>query len=462
MIALFIICGLGILAMLSEIFKFKQLLFPVVMLGILGALGANIMEWCEPVSISYFENMISFTKPALVFSSIILVTALFWFVLANEYFKQGTHLVDHYALVLFSISGAMILTAFTNMATLFLGIEIMSIPLYILAASQKNDAGSNEAGYKYLIMGAFSSGFLLFGITLVYGATASFDLATIKTIVDGHAEEMPNFFYVGVVLILVVMLFKISVAPFHFWAPDVYEGSPTLITALMSTVVKTAAFAALITLFLMTFQAVHDMLVPILSAVIAFSLVLSNITAARQSSLKRMLAYSSISQASFMLMVILANNNLNMSLDAIVYYSLAYSLGSLVAFGILYHIALKNNNEFDSFKGLLKHNPTLAILMTISMLSLAGIPVTAGFFAKYFVFVTLLDATNIWVMVVAILSAAIGASYYLKVIITMFTDSDKPKEVTIPKSHMAVFILCTILIVALGAVPGIMLELFQF
>lgn len=462
MIALFIICGLGILAMISEILKFKQLLFPVVILGVAGALVANVLEWNNPVSISYFENMISFTKPSLVFSSVILVTVLLWFVLAREYFEKGLHLVDHYVLVLFSISGAMILTAFTNMATLFLGIEILSIPLYILAASQKHNAASNEAGFKYLIMGAFSSGFLLFGITLVYGATASFDLGTIKTVIDANAENLPGFFYVGVVMILVVMLFKISVAPFHFWAPDVYDGSPTLITALMSTVVKTAAFAALIVLFLVTFQSVSEVWTPILASVIAISLVISNITAARQSSVKRMLAYSSISQASFMLMVILANNNLNMSFDALLYYSLAYSLGSLVAFGILYHVAKNSDNEFESFKGLLKRSPAAAICMTIAMLSLAGIPITAGFFAKYFVFVTLLDTTNVWLMVIAILSAAVGATYYLKVIITMFTDSDKTSEVSIGKSHMAIFILCTLLMVALGAVPGVVTELFGF
>src|ERR1700753_4185214 len=198
---LFIISGLGILAMLAEIFKFKRALYPLVLIGILAAFVANFMEFNNNMSIEQFNNMIRFDNVSLAFSGVILITAFFWFILSNEYFNTETSLADHFSLVLFAITGALILTAYSNMTTLFLGIEIMSIPLYVLAASKKKDMRSNEAGFKYLIMGSFASAFLLFGIALIYGATGSFDLMTIHSYITTHsAEGLPLFFYVGVVM----------------------------------------------------------------------------------------------------------------------------------------------------------------------------------------------------------------------------------------------------------------------
>ncbi|MGE0567571.1 MAG: NADH-quinone oxidoreductase subunit N, partial [Bacteroidia bacterium] len=238
-----IISALGVVAMLAEVFKFKKLLLPLLLIGILAAYVMNYMEWQTPYSISYFENMISFDKVSLAFSGVILITLFFWLILASQAYKEKSYMVDHFALVMFATVGALMLTSFKNMTTLFLGIEILSIPLYVLAASNKDDIKSNEAGFKYLIMGSFASAFLLFGIALIYGATGSFDLATIKAYIINNQANLPSFFYVGVIFMLIAMCFKVSAAPFHFWAPDVYQGSPTIITALMSTVVKTAAFA---------------------------------------------------------------------------------------------------------------------------------------------------------------------------------------------------------------------------
>ena len=170
---LFIISGLGIIAMLAEIFKFKKLVYPIVIVGILAALGLNMTEWNNNMSISVFNNMIVFDNFALAFSGVILVVAFFWFIIAQDYFSTKSNVVDYMALLLFALTGALILTAYKNMTTLFLGIEIMSIPLYVLAASNKDDVNSNEAGYKYLILGSFATGFLLFGIALIYGATGN-------------------------------------------------------------------------------------------------------------------------------------------------------------------------------------------------------------------------------------------------------------------------------------------------
>lgn len=460
---LLIISGLGILAMLAEIFKFKKLLLPIVLLGIVAAFAFNFLEWNNGFTISYFDNMISFDKIALAFSGIIIATAFFWFILANDYFDDETSVVDHVSLVLFALVGALMLTAFKNMTTLFLGIEIMSIPLYVLSASQKKNVKSNEAGFKYLIMGSFASGFLLFGIALVYGASGTFDIMKIREYININTGNLPMFFYVGVVMMLIAMCFKVSAAPFHFWAPDVYEGSPTLITTLMSTVVKTAAFAAFLRLFMIGFSGVSEMWTGILAGVVALSLVIANFSAAMQRNVKRMLAYSSISHAAFMLMVILANTRSNMSIDAILYYAFAYSIGSVAAFGIVYNVTKNGNEGIEAFNGLAKRNPSLALCMTVAMLSLAGIPVTSGFFAKYFVFTAMIATSYKWLLILAVLTSAVGAYYYLKVIIAMYFRSQETTEpVVISKSNVFVITVTSAIILAIGIMPGLIAEMFKF
>jgi NADH-quinone oxidoreductase subunit N len=459
---LFIISGLGVLAMLAEIFKFKKLLYPLVLIGILAAYVTNFMEWNNNTNIELFANMMRFDNVALAFSGVILVTAFFWFILANDYFEQD-HVTDHFALVLFALVGAIMLTGFSNMTTLFLGIEILSIPMYVLAASRKRDLASNEAGFKYLIMGSFASGFLLFGIALIYGATGSFDLMAIRSFISQAQGDLPAFFYAGVLMVLVAMLFKVSAAPFHFWAPDVYEGSPTVITALMSTIVKTAAFAAFMRLFLVVFGGVNESWSMVLAVVIALSLVVSNITAATQQSVKRMLAYSSISHAAFMLMAILANQRGMASVSAILYYSLAYSVGSIAAFTVLYNVSkAKDNANIEAFNGLGKRHPFMAACMVVAMLSLAGIPITAGFFAKYFIFSVMIGTTFKWLIILAILTSAVGVYYYFKVIIAMyFKEENGEQEVKMETSHVLLLALTTIFTLALGIVPKYVIEIFS-
>ncbi len=453
----FIISGLGILAMLAEIFKFKKLLYPIVLIGILAAYVANFMEFNNNMSIEVFNNMIRFDNMAVAFSGVIIITAFFWFILANDYFSTENSVADHFALVLFALTGGIMLTAFTNMTTLFLGIEILSIPLYVLAASKKGDMKSNEAGFKYLIMGSLASAFLLFGIALIYGATGTFDLMQMRAkISEGN---LPMFFYAGVILMLVAMCFKVSAAPFHFWAPDVYEGSPTVITALMSTVVKTAAFAAFIRLFLVGFGGVSQTWAAALAGVIALSLVISNITAASQSNVKRMLAYSSISHAAFMLMAILAFNA-DMSIKAILYYSLAYSIGSIASFTVLYHVGKNGNESFDAFNGLSKRNPMIALGMLISMLSLAGIPVTAGFFAKYYIFTAMIGTSYKWLLILAILTSCVGVYYYFKVIIAMYFKKPETEEpVAFEMSHALLLGITTVVTLVLGLLPDLIVKM---
>jgi len=457
-----IISGLGVLAMLAEIFKFKKYLYAIVLIGVLGAYVANFVEWGQLTNgeaVTFldrvfvkFSNMIRFDGVALAFSGVIIITAFFWFIMANDYFSNEQTQADHFSLVLFALTGALMLTAFSNMTTLFLGVEILSIPLYVLAASKKGDVKSNEAGFKYLIMGSLASAFLLFGIALVYGATGSFNLITIGAAVSGGA--MPVFFYAGVMMILVAMCFKVSAAPFHFWAPDVYEGSPTVITALMSTIVKTAAFAAFMRLFLGCFGNAIDTWGWVLGAVIALSLFISNITAAAQSNVKRMLAYSSISHAAFMLMAILANAPGLTSVKVILYYSLAYSIGSIAGFTVLYQVSKKGDESFEAFNGLAKRNPMMALGMLIAMLSLAGIPITAGFFAKYYVFTALIATSYKWLLILAVLTSCVGGYYYFKVIIAMYFKKSQTEEpLPFEMSHALLLGITSIVTIVLGLMP---------
>ncbi|MDI9341301.1 MAG: NADH-quinone oxidoreductase subunit N [Sediminibacterium sp.] len=463
MLSLFIVSGLGVLAMLAEIFKFKKYVFPIVLGGLIGALGALYMEWQTPKSYALFDNMIVFDKMALAFSGVIIVTAFFWFIFANDYFEEESNVVDHTALVLFALTGALMLTAFKNMTTLFLGVEIMSIPLYVLAASKKRYLASNEAGFKYLIMGSFASGFLLFGIALIYGATGSFDIAEIRQYLTDNAGTVPSFFIAGVVMMLVAMLFKVSAAPFHFWAPDVYQGAPTVITALMSTIVKTAAFIAILKLFMIGFSGAATVWSGVLAAVIALSLIIANFTAAVQSNVKRMLAYSSISHAAFMLMVVLANVRSNASVSGILYYSLAYSIGSIAAFTVFYNVSRNGNETVEGFNGLAKRNPLLAACMTVAMLSLAGIPVTSGFFAKYFVFTTLIGTEYKWLLILAVLTSAVGVYYYFKIIIAMyFKNAETTEPVFFETSNKLVVIITTLITLIIGFIPDVITGLFVY
>ena len=456
-----VISALGILAMLAEVLKFKKMLLPLVTLGLLAAFGLNYMEWNQPFTISYFDNMIRFDQVGLAFSGVLIITVLFWFFLSNSHYQEKTFKVDHYALVLFALTGGLMLTAFTNMTTLFIGVEIMSIPLYVLAASSKQDIHSNEAGFKYLIMGAFASAILLFGIALIYGASGTFDLNEIRTYIAGNSDNLPSFFYAGVVMMLIAMTFKVSAAPFHFWAPDVYQGAPTLITALMSTVVKTAAFAAFMRLFMVGFAGVSDMWTNILIVVVAASLIIANVTAAVQANVKRVLAYSSISHAAFMLMVILANIQSNLSVNIILYYSLAYSIGSITAFGVLNKVTTYGNESFDAFNGLAKRSPLIAVCMTIAMLSLAGIPVTAGFFAKYYVFTAMMNTPYKWLLILAVLTSAVGVYYYFKVIIAMYFKKSE-SESALQADGLSVFVITVTAFITLviGLMPSLIAEMF--
>lgn len=454
--ALILLSSLGVIALLAEIFSFKKLLYPLVLLGLIITFTLNICDW-NAANNTYY-NMLRFDNYATAFTSVIIVIAFLWFLMAEGFFKEETSLTDHYALVLFALVGAVIMVSYTNMTMLFLGIEILSIPMYILAGSRKDDLSSNEAAFKYLIMGAFATGFLLFGIALIYGATGSFDLSEIKDAVMTNAGNLSSIFYVGVLLMLVGMAFKVSAVPFHFWAPDVYQGAPTYITAFMATIVKTAAFAAFLRLFSTTFMSAGSTWMHVVWVMAALTLLVGNITAVVQTSTKRMLAYSSVAHAGYMLLALLAGNGYSNS--AILFYATAYSIGSIATFCIVSIVAnAKDSDGVDSFNGLAKTNPMLALVMTIALLSLAGIPPTAGFFAKYYIFTSAFMAGNPGLVLIAIIASLVGVYYYFRLIIAMYFKESSDEAIAVESNHKLLLVVIAIAIIALGLFPDFIIRL---
>ena len=455
--AVYILSGLGLFSLLSEIFNFRKILFPVVLLGLLASAAVVILDW--NTSISHYSNMLTFDNYAVAFSAVISLIAFLWFMMSRDYFENNTHVTDHFALVLFSLVGAVFMVSYTNLAMLFLGIEILSISLYILAGSKMKDLSSNEASFKYFLMGSFATGFLLFGIALIYGVTGSFDLTVIADAVKTTSGSFTALLYAGILLMMVGLAFKISAVPFHFWAPDVYEGAPTVVTAFMSTIVKIAAFAGFFRLFSMCFASVSEEWVNAVEVITVLTLVVANVTAVYQNSVKRMLAFSSVAHAGYMLISLVSLNEI--SDNAILFYVISYASASIAAFAVLHNVAFENENaSVDAFNGLVKKDPFITIAMTIALLSLAGIPPLAGFFAKYYIFTVAVESGYFGLVLLAVATSLVGVYYYFRIIIAMYlkaSDNSRPVQLTL--MHQIVIIICVILIVVLGVAPDMIVSL---
>lgn len=415
--ALLVICGLGIFALVAEIINFKKWLPAFVMLGLVAA--GITLTFDYGTSVMHFSEMLLFDNFSHAFTGLIIVTALFWFWMAQDYFRLQPQITDRSALILFTVAGAIIMASFNNMAMLFLGLEILSISLYVLAGSRKDSLYSTEAAFKYFLMGSFATGFLLMGIALVYGATGSFHLNGIEAFITSHDGQLPTFFYAGVLLMLIALVFKISAVPFHFWAPDVYEGSPTTITAFMSTVVKIAAIAAFYRIFALCFTSVQSTYILVLEIITVLTLVIANVTAVYQNNVKRILAYSSVGHVGYILLAFISNDV--GSAGAIFYYLSAYAAASLTAFAVVHCVeSVNRTTTVEYFNGLFKKNPILAVAMTLALLSLAGIPPLAGFFGKYMVFAVAIESGFTKMVILAILTSLVGVYYYFKIIIAMY------------------------------------------
>lgn len=458
MTTLIIIAILSIVLLYIGLFKANHLLLPVTIVGLLLAFGAAVWKWndsAEPV----YHGMMLFDNFSIAFSGIAIISTLLILMLSKGYFERiSQNVAEYYAIILFALAGIVVMVSYYNLSMLFIGIEIMSVSLYILAGIDKKNFASNEASLKYFLMGAFSTGFLLFGITLIYGASGSFSLDAIRNWVLAHPHGVGPIFNTGIVLMVIGLCFKVGAAPFHFWTPDVYEGSPTLITAFMATVVKTAGFAAFLRLFSASFATISDLWMPTLLAITVLTLFIGNFTALYQHSFKRMLSFSSISHAGYLLFAIVALNS--NSGNAIFMYATAYSIASIIAFGVLLLLQQQTGSDnFESFNGLGRSNPFLALVLTVAMLSLAGIPLTAGFIGKFFMFSGALSRYQVWLVVIAVVNAIVSIYYYFRVIVAMYFRSAERTELAVPAYYQFVLGFAALATIVIGIFPAVLMNL---
>jgi NADH-quinone oxidoreductase subunit N len=448
----------GLLTLFLGFSPSKRILLPATLLFIFLAFVANLLEWNKPGV--WFGEMHEVTNMTLAFSAIILLTG-FLIVGLSQSFKDDAHSqpAEYFALMQFSLVGAMMMAGFGNLIMLFVGVEILSVAMYVLTGSDKQNIRGNEAALKYFLMGAFTTGILLFGIAMIYGAVGSFYLDDIKTLTMMQGDK-PVHLYIGLTMLLIGLLFKVSAVPFHFWTPDVYDGAPTIFTAFMSTIVKTAGFATIYRILFISFGAEYDFWFKTVLIATILTLILSNITAVYQANFKRMMAFSSISHAGYLLLSIVGLSTKSDS--SIAFYSLAYSVATVSAFGVLMLVSKQNlvdgrpDENISRFNGLGKTNPFLAVVLTISMLSLAGIPLTAGFWGKFFVFADAANHGFIWLLVLAVLMSAVGIYYYFKPILAVWTKENSDSGVIeISPVYKAILIFSTILTLVLGFAPDL-------
>ena len=440
---------LGIILLYLGFTKNNTILSPFAIAGLLIILLLSIEDW--GLGSKYFHEMIVFDNFSIAFNISMIIITILIFLFGIDYYKRmELHVAEQYSLMIFALTGAFLMTSFSNLIMLFLGIEILSIPLYILAGGKKTSYRSNEASFKYFMLGSFATAIFLFGIALVYGASSSFYLPEIKNYIAQFNDSLPPMMMIGLLFILIGVAFKVGVAPFHFWSPDVYEGSPTLVTAFMATVVKTAGFAAFYRLLGMGLLPLPIPLEKVLWVMTGLTLLIGNLAALKQTNFKRLLAYSAIAHSGFIMLAMLSQHN--SSATVLLYYTFAYSLATVPLFVIFILMKRASNGleELSIFRGLFKEKPWIAVFITILLMSLAGIPPTAGFMAKYQVFVLSISSGYLAISIFAIVLAIIGVYYYFFVLREVFTESKESNYIIVSKLNAALIIICGLAVVILG------------
>jgi len=454
--ALILSAVLGVIMMYCGfVFKAKSAVRGVAIAGLVLLLVVNVLESYGTVFFHIdTHGMMRFDRFALLFNSIMFFSVFVYFLLsAKDMEKIGVNYGEYFALIYFVLCGIVLASSFRSLLILFLGIEIISIPLYILTGSDKKNLKSNEASLKYFLMGSFSTGLMLMGIALIYGASGTFNVENMHL-----AQIRPAYLPVtGMLLLLFSMSFKVSAAPFHFWTPDVYDGAPTVFTSFMATIVKAAVFIAFIRLFDETFTGLSGQWKLWISVITAATLFIGNITAVFQQSVKRMLAYSSIAQAGFMLMAIYSMNS--DAKEGILLYTAAYSLATIGIFAVLNKMG---DYTFDGFNGLARQQPFIAVVIAIFLFSLAGIPLTAGFLAKFYMLKAVLaTGTGLWLVIFSVLMAAVSVYYYFRVIQAMYF---REGQANIEASTCFKLTLGAVaaLVILLGLFPGLLIYFYYF
>ena len=470
---LIILAGTGLIVLLWDAFEKIPSRIPLF-LTVTGAIAAAIVAGYNLQAESYvafgglFLNSGYSNFFTIIFSAATILTA----VLAERYLHEQEVLIGEFcALLLFAASGMVMMSAGANLIVTFLGLETMSIAFYILCGLFRTKEESNESALKYFLLGAFATGFFLYGIALIYGSFGSMSLIDIhNAVVSGVSKSVSIYtspiLLLGVILLLVGFAFKVAAFPFHQWAPDVYEGAPTIVSGYLSTAGKAAAFSAFVLIFghaLIpegTLNADSAKIQLILAALAACSMLYGNIVAIAQTKIKRMLAYSSTAHAGYLLLGVAAFNRSGAT--GIGIYSAVYLLMQISAFGMVALLEKETGTGLDleDYVGLGKRRPYAALILSVIMLSLAGIPPFAGFFGKYYLFMAAIEAHMTWLAIVGVVSSIIGSYFYLRVIVLMyFRDPVHADDVIAVKENTISYIaigLASIILVVFGLMPGLL------
>jgi NADH-quinone oxidoreductase subunit N len=431
----------------------------VVALLVTGAV--SVFFWNKPQF--GFTGAVALDNYATFFNVTFLVAAALTILMSDEYLKrEGYPIGEYYPLILFTTSGAMLMASGTDMMTIFLGLEVLSVSLYVLAGLFRRQLRSNEAGLKYFLLGAFSTGFLLYGMALLYGVSGTTNIADMGMYLSANPALLTNPMTVaGMLLMSVGFLFKIAIAPFHMWTPDVYEAAPTPGTAFMSAGPKAAAFAAFVRIFVLGLGGMQDQWTSLLWVLAVLTMTVGNVLAIYQTNIKRILAYSSIAHAGYALVGLVAASQIGIS--GILFYMLAYTFMNIGAFAILVLAGKKGeeNLTLEGFSGFGYKRPFLGVAMAIFLFSLMGIPPTAGFAGKFYIFAGAVEAGYIWLAILGVLNSAISLYYYLRIMVYMYfrDPAEDYAWVSMNAGAMITIVIAIAGVVYLGVLPSVVMNM---
>jgi NADH-quinone oxidoreductase subunit N len=449
-------------AMLAEAFRQPGERMPLFGLGLIGLVGAavsSVMLWdtdAHSFGVVRADNFTLFVN--LILCVVGVLTMLFSTEVVE---REGLPAGEYYALTLFGLSGMMLMAAATDLLVIFLALEVLSLSVYVLTGLRRASAHGAEAAFKYFLLGAFSSAFFLYGIAFAFAVSGSTRLEQLGVALSAQGAGTPSTLaLLAVGLLAVGFAFKVSAVPFHMWTPDAYEGAPTIVTAFMSTGVKAAAFAAFVRVFLSPLEPLKTEWIPVLSMIAVASMILGTVLGVVQTNVKRMLAYSSIAHAGYLLLGIIATTATGKA--AVLFYLLSYAVTNLGALGIVALLGSPQHqhDELRDFAGLWRSRPALAGLMTIFLLSLGGFPPTAGFIGKWYIFAAAVERGYYWLAIIGVLTSVISVFFYLRIVVMMYmTEGSETARPPVPAAAIAGLTLAMLMVLYLGVLPTRIIDL---
>jgi NADH-quinone oxidoreductase subunit N len=454
----------GLVVLLAEAFMKKGEKMPIAPLGLIGLVGAavaSVLLWdrnTESFGVVSGDNFGLFVN--LVIIAVGALTIIFS---TQTVERDGLPAGEYYAMVLFAIVGMMLMAQATDLLVIFLALETMSIAVYILTGIRRDLQQSTEAAFKYFLLGAFASSFFLYGIAFLYGTTGTTNIDEMSTRIAAQSMSGNPMILLGIGMLIVGFGFKIAAVPFHMWSPDAYEGAPAVVTGFMSTGVKAAAVAAFVRVFLKGLDPMIADWAPILWWIAALTMIVGTVVGVAQTSLKRMLAYSSIAHGGYLLAGLVAGNEVGKA--AILFYLAAYALTNLGAFGVIALIGSREraNDDLRDYAGLWHTHPALASLMTFFLLSLGGFPPTAGFIAKWYIFSAAIGSGYYGLAIIGVLSSVVSVFFYLRIVVMMYMTDRDARPVPAPVSGLAMggLVVAMIGVLYLGVLPARLIEFAQ-